>query len=363
MREAHRLPGLIRLSSGLLCQEMPNPGLIERLKRARVVQVLVVYLGASWLILQLADVLQEAVGLPAWVSGFSVLLLLIGLVVVLATAWVQAKPGTTARERAGEIPTDWEIAPADVVASLRRGKLPHLTWARALFGGVLALSLLFAGAGVYVLLTGERALFSPAGLAADEAATGIAVLPFSATGEGMELWHEGMMDLLSTALDGVGSFRTIDSRTVMARWREALNHSQVATLEQALTVAGRTGARYGLVGNAVALGRDVRLSADVYDLTNGSKVAQGAAEGSADSVLAVADDLGLSVLQELLATSGTQLVAPQRISAITTSSLEAMRAFLQGEKAFRSGDLAEAVRRYEEAVGADSTFAVALYRL
>ena len=62
-----------------------QPALFERLKRARIVQVLAVYLGASWVVLQIADVLQGAVGLPEWVSALAVLLLLIGLVIILAT--------------------------------------------------------------------------------------------------------------------------------------------------------------------------------------------------------------------------------------------------------------------------------------
>jgi hypothetical protein len=130
---------------------MTPSSLWGRLKGARIVQVLLVYLGALWGILQIADVLSEALSLPEWVRPVALLLLLIGLVIILATAWVQSLPSTTAAEQAGEIPTDWEIAPSDVVASVRSGKLPHLTWGRAVLGGVVALSLLFGGAGVYVL--------------------------------------------------------------------------------------------------------------------------------------------------------------------------------------------------------------------
>ncbi|NIT94271.1 MAG: hypothetical protein GWM91_01865, partial [Actinobacteria bacterium] len=48
------------------------------MKRARIVQVLVVYLGASWAILQVAETLQESLSLPAWVMPVAILLLLIG---------------------------------------------------------------------------------------------------------------------------------------------------------------------------------------------------------------------------------------------------------------------------------------------
>ena len=52
---------------------MPAQPLLERLKRARIVQVLAVYLGASWVVLQIADVLTEALSLPDWVLPVCVL--------------------------------------------------------------------------------------------------------------------------------------------------------------------------------------------------------------------------------------------------------------------------------------------------
>ena len=106
---------------------MSRPSLFERLKRARIVQILLVYLGASWVVLQVTEVLQDSLALPAWVMPVAVILLLVGLVIISATALVQSLPQTAAREEAGEVPTDWEIAPGEVVASLRAGRLPHLT--------------------------------------------------------------------------------------------------------------------------------------------------------------------------------------------------------------------------------------------
>jgi len=127
---------------------MSQPPLLQRIKRARVVQVVLVYLGASWGVLQVADFLQGLLSLPSWILPVAIILLLVGMVVILATAWIQSLPSTSTREEAGEIPTDWQIAPGDVWASLRSGKLPHLTWGRTVLGGGVALSLLF---GIYLV--------------------------------------------------------------------------------------------------------------------------------------------------------------------------------------------------------------------
>lgn len=344
---------------------MPAPSLWDRLRGARIVQVLLVYLGASWAVLQIADVLADALSLPDWVLPVAILLLLVGAVIILATAWVQSLPATTAREEAGEIPTDWQVAPADALESLRAGRLPHLTWGRSVLGGVVALSLLFGGAGIYVLVTGTRVPgLGPTEAGADVAATGIAVLPFSVTGgEDLDLWREGMVDVLATNLDGMGGYRTIDARTVMARWRERVGDDESPELRTALEVAGSTGARFGLMGNLVGNPGGVRVAADLYDLNTGKKVAQSYVEGPADSVLALVGRLSVNLTRELLAAAGQQVMQAPRTAGLTTESLEALRHYLDGEAAYRRSDFAGAAAAFERAVGVDSTFALAWARL
>ena len=338
---------------------MSEPSLFQRLKQARVVQVLLVYLGASWGVLQVADFLGSLLSLPSWVLPVAFILLLVGLVVILATAWIQSLPSTTAKERAGEIPTDWQIAPADALASLKEGKLPHLTWGRAIMGGVTALALLFGGAGAYVVITGRPVSLGPAEAGAFEAATGIAVVPFTVNGASLDVWREGMVDVLSTNLDGLGGFRAIDSRTVMARWNSAGSGEGETDLEDALRVAGATGARYAVVGSAVAFGDQVRLTAEIYDVADGSKVGQARREGSAQEVLSMSDGLAVDVIRALLGNRGGDLVSESQVASLSTSSIEAMRDYLEGEALIRKGEFERAASAYEAAVDQDSTFASA----
>jgi tetratricopeptide (TPR) repeat protein len=341
---------------------MPDPSPLDRLKRSSVVQAVALFLGAAWVVLQVVDLMEDQLGIPEWVFPTAVVLLLIGLVVVLATAWVQSLPSTTEAEVAGQRPSDWEIAPAEAVERIKSGRLPTLTWARAVLGGVVAISGLFGVAGAWVLFTGGSARIGPAELTADEAAEGIAVLPFEVTGPDLEMWREGMVDLLSTGLDGVAGYRTIDSRTVLARWGEEVGEGATPDLRTTLAVAGMTGARYAITGNAVALGPSVRLTTEVYDLADGSKVADGLAEGPADSVLVLVDRLALTTVRDLLGSAGADAVEQQRLGGLTTNSLTAMRFFLEGEALFRRGALAESLAAYEAAIAADSSFALAMYR-
>lgn len=341
---------------------MATPSLWSRLKQARIVQVLLVYLGASWGILQVVDVLQNALMLPDWVAPVAVILLLIGLLVILATAWVQSLPSTEAREATGEVPSDWQIAPRDLGRSIVSGKIPHLTWGRALMGGAVALSLLFGASGLFVVVTGSRPTLGPPEAGASAAADGIAVVPFDVRGSDLEIWREGMMDLLANNLDGVGGYRTIDPRTVMARWRRTVGEDPSPDLATALRAAGATGARYALSGSVVGLGDNVRLVANLYDLDTGEEVAQGSAEGPAAEVLTLADNLAVETMRALLQATGRE-GGDITAETMTTSSLPALRAFLQGEHHYRKGEFAEAVQGYELAVDADPTFAIALIRL
>lgn len=339
--------------------------MFERLKQARIVQVLLFYLGATWVVLQLVDTLIGLLSLPVWVGPVAVVLLGVGLLVVLATAWVQSLPSTTAKEEAGEIPTDWQVAPSEALASLKAGKLPHLTWGRAILGGVMALSLLFGAAGAYVLVTGTRAPgFGPADLGAGEAAEGIAVVPFSVTGgEDLDLWREGMVDVISTNLDGMAGYRTIDSRTVMARWRERVSGDDSPELRTALEVAAETGARYGVVGTLVGTPAGIRVSADLYDLDTGEKVTQVVQEGAADQVLELTGALSVALARDLLGSSGQEVVQGVRLGALTTTSLPALRSYIEGQAAFRHADFSKATSAFELAVEQDSLFALAWFGL
>jgi tetratricopeptide (TPR) repeat protein/TolB-like protein len=195
------------------------------------------------------------------------------------------------------------------------------------------------------------------------AAAGIAVMPFDVVGEDLDVWREGMVDVLATNLDGMGGYRAIDSRTVLARWREHVTGDDIPDLETSLQAAGSTGARYGLMGSMVGSPAGVRINAELYDLSNGEEIVQVFTEGPADSVLALVGALSVSLTRDLLAETGQDLIAAPRTASLTTTSLPALRAYLEGEAVFRRSDFAGAVAAYERAVETDSTFALAWFRL
>ena len=337
-------------------------GFLERAREARLPRVLLLYLGAAALLLGLAAFLEARFQLPGWVLPGAVLLLAIGLVIIGATAWVQAHPLTEVRERAEELPGSWELDLGGVRRSVARGRLPHLTWSRSILGGVVAFSLLFGLAGLFVLIKDRGRSFSPPEAVAGGAAPGIAVLPFTVNDPALARWREGMVDLLSTDLDGVTGLRAIDSRTVLARWRETVSGTETPDLKTAIEVARRAGARYALIGSAVASGAGLRLAADIYEVSSATSLGQGQVEGAADSIFSLVDRLSIQALRAILRGKGRDL--PQvSLANVTTTSLPALKAYLEGEILFRRSDFNAATAAYEKAVEADSTFALALWRI
>lgn len=229
------------------------------------------------------------------------------------------------------------------------------------FLGAAAAAILVLLTAFYVAQRQHGADLSLEETLATDAAPGIAVLPFSVNDPALETWREGMVDLLSVNLDGVPDLRAIDNRTVLARWGEAVPDTVGADLATALAVARRTGARYALMGSVVALGTNMRMTADVYEVKDGTRLGRGQVEGAPDSILSLVDRLTLEVVKAL--PRQASVLADVDLAELTTDSLAALKAYLSGEALYRRTDFKAAATAYERAIASDSTFALAWARL
>jgi class 3 adenylate cyclase/tetratricopeptide (TPR) repeat protein len=227
---------------------------------------------------------------------------------------------------------------------------------------VPALVLLLLGLAVGWAIT-SRESTSPSASDSDAGgvAPGIAVLPFQVSGAGVEDLHEGMVDLLSLNLDGAGGLRAIDSRTVLARWQEALRDDPHPDLAQQLAVARQTEARFAIIGQAIGIGPDLRLRVQVYDARTDKRLGDAEVAGSRDSMLSLVDRLTVEVLRTALKSEAADFLRIDLADA-TTPSIPALKAYLDGEAHFRRSEWEAAIKNYDRAIAADSTFALAIYR-
>ena len=191
-----------------------------------------------------------------------------------------------------------------------------------------------------------------------EGETAIAVLPFAVRGDsGMQYLGEGLATLLSTNLDGAGELRSVEPRTLL----EAVGREPELSPGRARSVAARFGASLFVLGDATRVGDRVRLTAQLYDVrAAATPVAQTAVEGPASDLLALADELTTRLLATRLDSTRQRLA---RTAAMTTRSVPALKAYLDGERELRAGHYVQAVAAFQQATAVDSAFALAHYRL
>jgi tetratricopeptide (TPR) repeat protein len=185
----------------------------------------------------------------------------------------------------------------------------------------------------------------------------IAVLPFTVRGAGLAVWREGMVDLLSMGLDGTAGIRAVDSRTLLAAWHQEIRDETAADLARALGVARGAHARYALVGSVVGTGPRIRIAANIYDAETARIVGTVQVDGPSDSVLTLADRLGMQTLGVILEKNPGQVPALD-LAAITTTSLIALKFYLEGDDHYRRSEFPAASAAWERAVHADTLFAL-----
>src|SRR5438445_4598039 len=183
----------------------------------------------------------------------------------------------------------------------------------------------------------------------------IAVAPFEVLDPKLELWHEGLVDVLSRNLDGAGPLLTVSPTVVVRRWSGRADPTSAEELGR------RTGARLTVFGNIVAAGLDtVRISASILDAASGNVVAQVERRDLTARMDRLSDSLTVALLREL---GQTRPIAAVRLSSFGSTNLSALREFLRGEHFFRALALDSALAHYRHAIAADSTFAPALRRI
>ncbi len=186
----------------------------------------------------------------------------------------------------------------------------------------------------------------------NDAGRRVVVVPFEHRGEADEAYlGEAMVDLLALRLDGVAGLRTVEPSTVFR---------VLGGTDDPADAVKRFDADLRVEGTVVSVGEGLELQARLID-DRGAVVAETVARAAHDDeLLGAVDRVALDLLGRQLEERGEGL---ETQAAVATSSVEALRAFLQGEAAFRRVEFEAAGRFYEEAVRADSTFALAWFRL
>ncbi|TVP54888.1 MAG: hypothetical protein EA351_12265 [Gemmatimonadales bacterium] len=346
--------------------------IIREIHRRSLWQVLAMYLAGSWVAIQVVGQLTQTAGLPDWVPPFALVLLVLGLPVVLATALVQeASPGRSMAPAADAPPAGTSPQsdpdpqrppPADSGPSPSNSSLSRfLTWKRTVLAGVLAFTILgTAVAGYFVMRIGG---FGPAAsLVAQgviEDGEPIVLADFrNATADS----HLGSVvsEALRIDLSESPALRVVERGQVQGTLRR-MERDEEATLtaELAREVAMREGVSAYLEGEVAGAGTGFIFSATLRSSEDGAALASFRRTArNEEGVIEAIDRLS----QDIRERAGESLRSIRRAGAlhqVTTSSLEALRLYSEAERVAAAGREGEALVLMEEAVDLDPEFAMA----
>ncbi|PHR62716.1 MAG: hypothetical protein COA47_02200 [Robiginitomaculum sp.] len=211
------------------------PEFLRQLWKRRAFQFAALYLGAAWVMLQVAVVLEQTLELPTWIDQSVLVLLIIGFPLVLILAWAQGS-------RSGETPKQ------------------------------------------------SKSQASPTNLSTEEPS--IVVLPFRYRehDEVEQITAEGLTDDITSLLTLVKVVRVVP-RQAIAR--------VLKPNDDALQIARDLGGRYALTGSVRRNGNQLRVSAELTDINDKHQKWSQKFDRPADDIFTIQDEIAKGVVSAL----------------------------------------------------------------
>jgi TolB-like protein/Tfp pilus assembly protein PilF len=305
--------------------------IFRELKRRNVLRVGALYGAVAWLLLQIADVIVEPLGLPAWTMRMLIVLITIGFVLALVVAW------TYELTPEGLVPDAEALPPGG--AGLARGRLLDFV-----IIGVLCAALAY----FLVNRSGDDAdasaptAFRPPTLA---------VLPFQSLSTAADdgYFADGLSEELLNLLAGVEGLR------VAGRTSSFYFKGRDTDLQE---IGRQLGVAHILEGSVRRSGSKIRVTAQLVDANDGFNLWSGAYDRELTDVLAIQDEIGRAVAKalqvELLGPAPDAQAAPRQANPQAYQYYLVARARLR-ERGLEN--LRSAVQLFDRAIGADRAFA------
>ena len=331
--------------AGILSASFREPadrmGLIAELKRRNVIRVGLAYLVLSWLLLQIADVLFEALRLDDAALSVVLIILALGFIPVVIFAWV------------------YELTPEGVKRESEVDRGQSITRETGHRLNVVIVVLLAAAVALFAFdrFAPRDTEATPATQGASIAAHGvprsIAVLPFAdMSPEGDQAYFgDGIAEELLNVLAQVDGLK-VAARTSSFKFRG--DEHDIVEIGNALKVAAV------LEGSVRKAGDQVRITAQLIDVAGGYHLWSETYDRRLDNILAVQDEIATSIVDALRLELRLQ---PGSASSERSDSGEAYDLYLRGRELAREpskAGLVRALQFYEQALTIDPDFAPAL---
>lgn len=358
--------------------------LVQEAHRRSLWQVLGIYLVSGYVVYEAVQSLTEGLGLPSWFPALAIVLLLIGLPVVLATAFVQegtplgrgedapdaerARPverrpeasiaaGGTAEAAAATVEAE-----ATPTASSPTGLLRLFTWRNAIMGG-LAAGALWGVVATFWLVTGVGPVTGQDDAPGNEAVSGpgdgrteppaVAVLPFANMSPDADFafFADGVHEDILTNLSKVHGLIVL-SRTSVLQYRD--------TEKPIKEIGDELGASAILEGSVRRFGNQVRITTQLIDADSDAHLWADTYDRTLDDIFAVQTEIAREVTDALNATLTPE--EARRIASVPTDDLSAYDLYLEGREAYnryQQDGNETAIRLFKEAIAEDPEYALA----
>jgi serine/threonine-protein kinase len=183
----------------------------------------------------------------------------------------------------------------------------------------------------------------------------VAVAPFDLLGVADTVWRYGLVDVFARNFDGAGPLRTVPASAAIRGWQGRADPASAEALGR------RTGAALVIFGQLQQTGADtVRLQVTMWDVARRRSLADVGVSGPAQRVVLLADSVTILALREL---NRSRAITAVVRASLGSTSLPALKLFLQGEQLLRRNELLQARDAYARTIAQDSAFALGYRRM
>ncbi len=243
----------------------------------------------------------------------------------------------------------------DAVAPVSGGTTP-VSGSKPLAGGKRGPALVAAVSVVFVLL-GWFVFRGPDMPEVAVSTNRVAVFPFAVRSASPDLEYlgEGVAELMATALDGAGEMRSVDPGAVL---RSVSADDDALDVDRAESIARGLGAGRFVLGSITDVGAGrIQLRASLYETGTTDPILVDRT-GTGDRALELVRGATGALLTDLL---GSGIADAEAL--MTTDSVEALKAYVAGARAYRVLDFRSAMDAFQQAVAVDPEFALAYHKL
>ena len=331
---------------------------ISELKRRNVVRMAVLYVVASWVVLQIADVLFDPLGLPEWTFRLVLGLLLLGLPLALIFSWVfEITPEGLKRER------DIDPAQSKVQHTGRKMNAVIVVLLVVAITGLVA-DRLIPEQSVPVAATppGEAAGQPAAAATAQEPSAvdhSIAVLPFvNMSGDPEnEYFSDGLSEELLNTLVRIGGLK-VTGRTSSFAFKG--QNQDLREIGRLLNVANV------LEGSVRKAGNRVRITTQLVKTSDGYHLWSDTFDRELDDIFAIQQEIADRVTDALQVTLLGEVAVDAAAAASNSHNAQAYEEYLRGMYIWqREPDERESLDRarahFEAALSLEAGYSDALY--